>query len=69
MYLDLIHRMLNSAGSESTHVHPPHEDPPPHYNDDGGDDDDAVCQRLGLCGQGESSVRSTGLQSPSFWLM
>lgn len=32
-------------------------------------DDDGVCQRLGLCGQGESSIHSTGLQSPSFWLM
>lgn len=33
------------------------------------EDDDGVCQRLGLCGQGESSIHSTGLQSPSFWLM
>lgn len=34
-----------------------------------GDDGVFVCQRLGLCGQGESSFNSTGLQSPSFWLM
>lgn len=32
------------------------------------DKDDGVCQKLGLCGQGESSVCSTGLQSPSLWL-
>lgn len=42
---------------------------PPHRVPGDGADDDGVCQRLGLCGQGESSIRSTGLQSPSFWLM
>ena len=38
-------------------------------DDDDDGDDNGVCQRLGLCGQGESSICSTGLQSPSFWLM
>lgn len=38
------------------------------HDDDDDDEDGVWCQRLGLWGQGESSLLSTGLQSPSFWL-